>query len=122
MCFAYFKMNKFEKNPKKYIKEKSSFLFSRGYKLKVFQRNAEYCFNFYLEGKDLDNNHIYLFYENEYVDCTFSNANTVETNIKSLDIQFPFLFKDMTNMEKIDFFINCIERYIDKIDIRHGAN
>jgi len=122
MCFAYFKMNKFEKNPKKYIKEKSSFLFSRGYKLKVFHRNAEYCFNFYLDGKDLDNNHIYLFYENEFVDCTFSNANTAETNIKSLDIQFPFLFKDMTNMEKIDFFINCIERYIDKIDIRHGAN
>ena len=28
MCFAYFKMNKFEKNPQKYIKEKCSFLIS----------------------------------------------------------------------------------------------
>lgn len=25
MCFAYFKMKRFEKNPKKYIKDKSSF-------------------------------------------------------------------------------------------------
>lgn len=85
MCFAYFKMKRFEKNPKKYIKEKI-FFFPRGYKLKGFHRNAEYCFNFYLEGKDLDHNHSYLFYENE--DCIFSNTNTTEKNNKSLDIQF----------------------------------
>ena len=62
MCFAYFKMNKFERNPEKYIKEKCSFLFSKGYSLKVFHRNGEYCFDFYIRGKDkLQNNHIYFF-------------------------------------------------------------
>ena len=77
MCFAYFKMNKFEKNPKKYIKEKCSFLISRGYTLKTFNRNAEFCFNFYIKDEENnDFNHIYFLYENDYVDCTFSNFNT----------------------------------------------
>lgn len=82
MCFAYFKMNKLEKNTKKYIKENCSFLFFKGYLLKVFRRNGEYCFNFYLN--DGDNvNHINLFFEGEYVDCSFSNANTNEVNINN---------------------------------------
>lgn len=117
MCFAYFKMNKLEKNPKKYIIENCSFLFSKGYLLKVFRRNGEYCFNFYLNGEDNVNN-IYLFFEGEYVDCSFSNANTDEVNINTLDIQFPVHFCHMTNIEKMNYYINCIKEKIDKIDIR----
>lgn len=62
MCFAYFKMNKFERNPEKYIKEKCTFLFSRGYSLKTFQKNAEYCFDFHIRNSgNIDINHIYFF-------------------------------------------------------------
>lgn len=89
MCFAFFKMNKFEKNPKKYIKEKCSFLLSRGYTLKSYNRNAEFCFNFYIKDEENnDFNHIYFLYENDYVDCTFSNVNT-KGEVNCLFRQFP---------------------------------
>ena len=119
MCLAYFKMNKFERNPKKYIKEKCSFLFAKGYSLKTFHRNAEYYFDFYIKDKNNDNNnHIYFLYENEYVDCNFSNVNTFEENIRTLNISFPPEFNLLTNMEKIDFLIDIVKRHIETIDIR----
>lgn len=119
MCFAYFKMNKFEKNPQKYIKEKCSFLISRGYTLKTFHRNAKICFNFYIRDKENnDKNHIYFLWENEYVDCTFSNVNTSEVNIKTLNISYPPQFDLFTNMEKINFFIDAVSKNIETIDVR----
>ena len=119
MCLAYFKMNKFEKNPKKYIMKKCSFLFSRGYSLKTFQKNAEYCFDFYIKDKgNKDINHIYFFYENEYVDCTFSNVNCTESHLKTLNIDYPVAFDVLTDIEKIDFLIDCVRENIQIIDIR----
>lgn len=119
MCFAYFKMNKFERNPEKYIKEKCAFLFSRGYSLKTTQRNAEYFFNFYIKDKNnRDINHIYFLYENDYVDCTFSNINTSGTNLKTLNIDYPILFDSLSNIEKIDFLIDSVQKNIELIDVR----
>ncbi len=120
MCFAWFKMNNFERNPKKYIERKCDFLFSRGYSMKIFQRNAEYNFDFFIKGKDNNNcNHIYFFYENDYVDCFFLNINNNEMmNIRSLNISFPSSFDSLTNMEKMDFFIDCVKKNIELIDIR----
>ena len=120
MCFAYFKMNQFEKSPKKYIKEKCSFLLSRGYTLKTFNRNAEFCFNFYIKDEENnDFNHIYFLYENDYVDCTFSNVNTNgEVNIRTLNITLPNLFETFTNIEKIDCLIDMVKNNIEIIDVR----
>ena len=120
MCFAYFKRNKFEKNPKKYIKEKCSFLLSRGYTLKSYNRNAEFCFNFYIKDEENnDFNHIYFLYENDYVDCTFSNVNTKgEVNIRTLNITIPALFESFKNIEKIDYLIDIVKNNIETIDIR----
>ena len=120
MCFAFFKMNKFKKNPKKYIKEKCSFLLSRGYTLKTFNRNAEFCFNFYIKDEENnDFNHIYFLYENDYVDCTFSNVNTNgEVNIRTLNITLPNLFETFTNIEKIDCLIDMVKNNIEIIDVR----
>ena len=119
MCFAYFKMNKFDRNPEKYIKEKCAFLFARGYSLKTTQRNAEYFFNFYIKDKDnRDINHIYFLYENDYVDCIFSNINTSKTNLKTLNIDYPILFDSLSNVEKIDFLIDSVQKNIELIDVR----
>lgn len=120
MCFTYFKMNLFERNPEKYIRKKCDFLFARGYSLKIFHRNSEYCFNFYIKSvnNDYEDNHIYFHYENEYVDCSFSNINTTEVNLKTLNIKYPVSFDLLTNMEKIDFFVECVKNNIELIDIR----
>lgn len=119
MCFGYFRMNKLERNPEKYIREKCAFLFARGYSLKTFHRNSEYCFNFYIKDKDNNNvNHIYFLFENEYVDCTFSNVNTLEVSLKTLNIGFPETFDSLTNMEKINLLIELVRNNIDFIDIR----
>lgn len=127
MCFAYFKMNKFEKNPEKYVRKKCSFLFSRGYTLKTFHRNGEYCFDFYVkdETNDIDckntyfyRNHICFFYENDYVDCEFSNANALESNIRTLNIEFSPNFDSLTNIEKIDYLIEFVKNNIELIDVR----
>ena len=119
MCFAYFKMNQLERNPEKYIREKCAFLFDRGYSLKTFHRNGEYYFNFYIKDEDNnDINHIYFLFENEYVECTFSNVNTLECNLKTLNIGFPETFDSLTNIEKINFLIELVRNNIDFIDIR----
>lgn len=120
MCFAYFKMNQFERNPKKYIRKQCDFLFAIGYSLRMFKKNSEYCFDFYIKSKnnDYEDNHIYFHYENEYVDCLFSNINTTEVNIKTLNIKYPVSFDLLTNIEKINFFIECVKNNIELIDIR----
>ena len=126
MCIAYFKMNKLEKNPTKYMKEKCAFLFSRGYKLETYHKNGEYCFHFYLKDKQyknkdncyyLDYHYIDFLFENDSVDCQYSNINA-SGNIRKLNIDFPEKFNSFTNMEKMDCLIELVKNNIDLIDIR----
>lgn len=51
MCFAYFKMNELEKNPKKYMKNKCSFLLEKGFLFKCSNCNAELGAHFYTNNK-----------------------------------------------------------------------
>ena len=126
MCIAYFKMNKLEKNPTKYMKEKCAFLFSRGYKLETYHKNGEYCFHFYLKDKQYKNkdncyypnyHYIDFLFENDSVDCQYSNINA-SGNIRKLNIDFPSEFNSLTNMEKMDCLIDLVKNNIDLIDIR----
>jgi hypothetical protein len=107
MCIAYFKMNKLERNPTKYMKEKCAFLLSRGYTLKVYHKNGEYNFHFYLRDEQckkkdvyyLDCHYIDFLFENDSVDCQYSNINA-SGNIRKLNIDLPAEFNSLTNMEK----------------------
>ena len=124
MCIAYFKMNNLEKNPTKYMKEKCAFLFSRGFKLKTYHKNGEYNFHFYLKYKQdknnsyySDRNYINFLFEDQQVDCQYSNVNT-SGNIRKLNIDFPAEFNSLTNMEKMDCLIDLVKNNIDLIDIR----
>lgn len=113
MLFAYFKMNKFERNPKKYMKKQCHFLLEKGFHFKVSNCNAEYCFEFYL-----NETHIYFYYENEYVDCCFENANTTKTNLTNIVGNLPAFFDKSTNMEKMNYLINLVHKNLNLIDIR----
>lgn len=120
MCFAYFRMNKYEKNDKKYIKEKCEFLLSRGYSMDFLRRNSERCFFFYVKdkkGKET-NNSICLYEENAWVSCSYSNITTPRADIKTLNIDLPEQFDSFTDMEKIDFYINVVKNNIKIIDDR----
>ena len=119
MCFAYFRMNDFEKHPVTYIKKNCAFLFSRGYSLKTSHINAEYCFDFYIKDKDNNNtNHICFLWENEYVSCQFSNANSANVNLNTLPVEFPAIFDMLANIQKLDYLIACLKENIEFIDVR----
>ena len=113
MLFAYFKMNKLERNPKKYMKKQCHFLLENGFRFKAFNCNTEYCFEFYL-----NETHIYFYYENEYVDCCFENINTAKTNLSSIAGKFPAFFDELTNIEKMDYLINLAHKNLNLINIR----
>ena len=113
MCFAYFKMNRFERNQKKYMKKHCHFLLEKGFHFKASNCNADYCFEFYL-----NETHVYFNYENEYVDCSFENANTTKTNLSSIVGNFPAFFDKSTNMEKMNYLINLVHKNLNLIDIR----
>ena len=119
MCFAYFRMNQYEKNPLKYIEQKCEFLLMRGYSLHYWSRNAEKFFSFNVENPDFES-HIYLYSENDTVNCSFAKKSR-EMDITTLGIKLPADFYEWTNIEKIDFYIECIRAKIDELDMRSNA-
>ncbi len=115
MCHILFnwkEMNDLERNPKKYISGRFKFLTDKGYKLKYFCKNGEKLFDF-----NKGNIHIFIFKEYEYIDCTFSNNNISETNIRSIvGDSFMKQFNVMTNIEKIDYMSSLVDTYLSLIE------
>ena len=119
MCFAYYRMNQYEKNPLKYVEQKCEFLLLRGYSLHYRPRNAEKFFSFNIENPNFES-HIYLYSENDEVNCFFAKPSR-KLDITTLGIKLPDDFYEWTNIEKMDFYIECIRAKIDEIDDRPNA-
>lgn len=111
MCFAYFKKNKFERNPKEYIKNKCSFLLKKGFAYECIHYDEKYVFHFYL-----DKTHINFFFENK-IYCTFSNINLQECNLQTIT-HYLDTFDTLSNKDKIDYLIDQVKNNIDLIDIK----
>ena len=118
MCL-FRKHNPFDKNSKKYIKEKFTFLIERGYKCEYYNRGGEEEFIFVKGTAQIE---VYSF-NTSFSPFTFEiviSDNGFESDKrKNINAFLGISVEDMkalSPIETVDYYAETVKNYIDKIE------